>query len=243
MDNDKSKGKIALVTGASSGIGRAIVKHLAQDKINITLVGRNVEKLESVNNEIKQFGIKTLVLSGDLEDDAFLKCCIDKTVEFFGGLDILINNAGIALNSTIEDTSTGQFDQIMKVNIRAPFFLCQAAIKWLRKSEYATVINISSVVGYKGYPNQSAYTASKHALSGFSKALSNEVFEQGIRVHLISPGGVYTDMVSVMRPDLSSEGMIMPEDIANIVGFLINNRSNAVIDEIRVRRTGKEPFA
>ena len=101
---------------------------------------------------------------------------------------------------------------------------------------------MSSVVGYKGYPNQSAYAASKHALCGFSKSLANEVYQDDIRVHIISPGGVFTEMVSIMRPDLKSDGMIMPSDIAEIVAFLINHRSNAVIDEIRVHRAGKEPF-
>ena len=89
---------------------------------------------------------------------------------------------------------------------------------------------------------QSVYTASKHALLGFTKSLAQEVFEDGIRVHAISPGGVYTDMIKISRPDLTGEGMIMPEDIAETVMFLIKNRTNAVIDEILLHRVNKTPF-
>ena len=237
-------GKIALITGAGSGIGRAIALRLAEDKINLVLCGRNVGKLNSVKCLTEQHGIEALILSGDLEDDAYLLSCVDKAVDYFGGLDILINNAGVPLNCAVEETLPEQFDKIMRINVRAPYLLTQTALKWLRGSDCATIINISSVVGYKGYPNQSAYVASKHALSGFSKSLANEVYQDDIRVHVISPGGVYTDMVSVMRPDLTSDGMMMPSDIAEIAAFLISQRSsNAVIDEVRVHRAEKEPFA
>ena len=241
--SESLKCKNAVITGASSGIGRAIALRLAEDKINLALCGRNVERLHSVQNEAELHGVKTILLPGDLEDVDYLSSCIEKAADFFGGLDILINNAGTAYNCSVEETTPEQFDSIMRVNVRAPFLLCQAALKWLRKSDCATIINISSVVSYKGYPNQSAYVASKHAISGFTKSLANEVFRDGIRAHIISPGGVYTDMITTMRPDLSPDGMIMPSDIAEIAAFLIKHRSNAVIDEIRVRREGKEPFA
>ena len=99
------------------------------------------------------------------------------------------------------------------------------------------------MVAHNGYPLQSAYTASKHALLGFSKSIAAELYNQGIRVHVISPGGVYTDMIKTARPDLTGEDMIMPEDIAETVLFLLKNRTNAVIDEIRLHRAAKEPFA
>ena len=163
--------------------------------------------------------------------------------ESFGGLDILVNNAGMALSCPLEQTSHAQFDQIMALNVRAPYFLCQAALPLLRQSGYATILNIASVVGHKGYPLQSAYAASKHALIGMSKSLANEVYEEGIRVHLIAPGAVFTDMVRISRPDLSDEGMILAEDIADAAEFLVTHRTNAVIDEIQIHRAGKAPFA
>jgi len=97
-------------------------------------------------------------------------------------------------------------------------------------------------MGHDAYADQSAYIASKHAVHGLTKGLAKEVYKQGIRCHIISPGGVYTDMVKIARPDLDPAGMIMPEEIANAVAFLLENRGNAVVDEIRVHRIGKEPF-
>ena len=130
----------------------------------------------------------------------------------------------------------------MDLNVKAPYFLTQKFLPIIEKSDYPTVINVSSVVGHSGYPNQSIYSASKHALVGWTKALANEVYKKNIRVHLISPGGVYTEMVKITRPDLTSDGMIMPSDVANVVCFLLENRTNAVIDEILLHRVGKEPF-
>ena len=131
----------------------------------------------------------------------------------------------------------------MAINTKVPYFLTQYALPFLRKSPEAAVINIASVVAHAGYPQQSVYTASKHALLGMTKSIANELYRENIRVHAISPGGVYTDMVNISRPDLSPEGMIMPEDIADIVHlFLTHRRTNAVIDEILVHRLGKEPF-
>ncbi|MBO4345112.1 MAG: SDR family oxidoreductase, partial [Victivallales bacterium] len=102
--------------------------------------------------------------------------------------------------------------------------------------------NIASVVSHAGYPLQSAYVASKHALLGLTKSVAAEYYKENIRVHAIAPGGVYTDMVKVSRPDLTPDGMIMPEDIADIILFFLKNRGNAVVDEILVHRVNKQPF-
>ena len=110
------------------------------------------------------------------------------------------------------------------------------------KSETPTIINIASVVAHAGYPLQSVYTASKHAILGLTKSIAAEYYQENIRVHAICPGGVYTDMVKVSRPDLTPDGMIMPEEIANIIHFFLANRGNAVVDEICVHRMNKTPF-
>ena len=130
----------------------------------------------------------------------------------------------------------------MAINTRAPFFLIQNALPFLKSSDRATIINIASVVSHAGYPMQSVYTASKHALLGFTKSIAREYYRDNIRVHAVCPGGVYTDMVKISRPDLTPDGMIMPEEIADIVYFFLANRGNAVIDEICVHRVNKEPF-
>jgi 3-oxoacyl-[acyl-carrier protein] reductase len=154
----------------------------------------------------------------------------------------LINNAGSAANAPFEKVLLEDFDRIMNINVRVPFFLTQLALPHLKRSAAATIINIASVTAHSGYPQQSVYSASKHALLGLTKSIAAEYYKDDIRVHALSPGGVYTDMVKVTRPDLSPEGMIMPEDIADIVHFFLANRGNGVIDEILVHRVGKTPF-
>lgn len=236
------KGKIALITGASGGIGSCIARRFAQDGISLALLGRSKEKLAATADSVREYGVETLLLPGDLLDDAYLEDCFAAVKERFGGLDILVNNAGIALSRSFEETTMAEFDRIMALNARVPYLACHLALPLLRCSECASILNIASVVAHKGYPLQSAYAASKHALAGFTKSLASEVYREDIRVHLISPGGVFTDMVRIARPDLTGEDMILPEDIAEIAAFFIEHRTNAVIDEICVHRSGKEPF-
>lgn len=236
------KGKIALITGASGGIGSCIARRFAQDGISLALLGRSKEKLAATAASVREYGVETLLLPGDLLDDAYLEDCFAAVKERFGGLDILVNNAGMALSRSFEETTMAEFDRIMALNARVPYLACHLALPLLRCSECASILNIASVVAHKGYPLQSAYAASKHALAGFTKSLASEVYSEDIRVHLISPGGVFTDMVRIARPDLTGEDMILPEDIAEIAAFFIEHRTNAVIDEICVHRSGKEPF-
>jgi len=230
-------GKTVLITGAGSGIGRAIAFKLAQEGASIVMVGRDVDKLRETATMTRR-PEDMLILPADIT----MHEGIDSVMRSLERLDILINNAGIALNSSFEQTSEADFDRIMALNVKAPFVLCQRCLSFLRKSDCPTIINLGSVVSYQGYANQAAYAASKHALIGMTKALAREVYAEGIRVHLIAPGGVYTDMIAVARPDLSPEGMIQADEVAEAVAFLLLHRGNAVIDEIRLHRVGKEPF-
>ena len=232
------RGKTALVTGGGGGIGREIAAQLKAAGANVAICGRNVEKLEAAAHAIGG----ALTLPGDLLDDTYVQSCVDRTVETFGGLDILINNAGVALSKPFGETTIEDFDRVMATNVRAPFILIRSALPQLRKAR-GRVINIASVVAHKGYPLQSAYAASKHALLGLSKSLANELYEDGVRVHVISPGGVYTDMAKVARPDLSPDGLISAAEVADAVMFLLSLDKNAVIDEICLHRQGKAPFA
>ena len=187
------KEKTAIVTGASGGIGSAICKELAELKMNLVITGRKKDALDSLAEDLQKAGAKVLVLDGDITDSVFVKSLPKAAEEHFQGLDVLVNCAGIAQNQHFEEVTEEDYDRIMNLNARAPFFLCQASLPALRKSSCATIINITSVVAHKGYPYQSVYAASKHALMGFSKTLANEVYKENIRVRLSSFQAVSAD--------------------------------------------------
>ena len=236
-------GRVAFITGASGGIGREICLSLAKEGVKVVLFGgTKEEKLMETANMLKEYGGALGVYAGDLTDDKVLSLMFEKAIKEVGKIDILINNAGMAFNCDFEKTETEILDRIMNINFRSPYLLTQKALPYVKQSDRASIINIASVVAHNGYPQQSAYVASKHALLGFTKSLATEVYKDGVRVHAISPGGVYTDMIKIARPDLTADGMIMPKEIADIVMFLLKNRGNAVIDEIVVHRLHKQPF-
>lgn len=236
-------GKIALITGASGGIGTAIATKLSSMGMHLVITAKNAEKLDMLKNEIEKSGTNVHTIVTDISDSHTSKQLIEETIHVFGKLDVLVNNAGYAISKSLEETTVDEWDQSMAVNARAPFFLCKKSIPYLRESKCATIVNISSVVGRLGYADQAVYTASKHALMGFSKVLAKEVQSLGIRVHTIAPGGVATEMVTTMRADIDVTQLIQPDEIADIVEFLLKHRGNAVIDNINMRRSNSEPFA
>jgi 3-oxoacyl-[acyl-carrier protein] reductase len=236
-------GRVALITGASRGIGRATALALAEHGVKVALAARSAVDLERVRIEIEKKGGEARLFPTDLADVDAPRLLVSGVVEAFGRLDILVNNAGGAVARPISGTTVEEWDRLMAVNARAPFLLCREALPHLKKSGRGRIVNISSVVGYKGYVNQGAYTASKHALTGFTKVLAREVMADGIRVHLVSPGGVDTQLAIHMRPDLDRPGLTTPAEIAEAILFLVRQEGNAIIDEVNIRRPGKTPWA
>ena len=235
-------GKVALITGAGGGIGRALTQRLSAMGFRMALLGRSLDKLRAAAEAAGQRE-GALLMTGDLTDPAFLQGVIGRVVKNFGGLDVLVNNAGICFVKDMEKTGYDEFDAMMRTNVYAPYLLCRDAIAPLRRSDCATILNIGSVVSHKGYPTQSAYATAKHALLGMTKALAAEVYRDGIRVHIICPGAVNTDMArTVSRPDIDMNALIGVEDIADVAEFLLTHRGNAVIDEVQLHRIGKQPF-
>ena len=163
------KNKTAIITGAAGGIGSALCKKLAGYGMNLVIVGRNADTLKKTEEMIQKNGGHASICLGDLEENDFSEKIVKHALDTFGGIDVLINNAGLSHRCTVDEMTEDLFDQIMKVNVRAPYFLTQKALPELRKSDMATIINICSVVAHKGYPMQSVYAASKHALLGWSK--------------------------------------------------------------------------
>lgn len=235
------RGKVVAVTGAGGGIGREICKKMNELGAKIILLGGN--NLDNLNQTASILEVEHKIIAGNLTDFDNLDKIAKEAQNAFGSIDILINNAGVAQNTPVEKVTMSEYDKIMNINAKAPYFLTQMLLDCIKKSDIPTIINVSSVVAKTGYKNQSVYSMSKHALLGFSESLAKETFSSGVRVHVICPGGVYTDMVKLSRPDLTPDGMIMPEDIADVIEFLVTHRTNAVIDEIGIHRKGKTPFS
>jgi 3-oxoacyl-[acyl-carrier protein] reductase len=235
-------GKVAIVTGAGRGIGRSIALSLAQNGARISLAARTETELQNVQIEIESSGGQAVVFPADLSCEADSIALIRKSFERFNRLDILINNAGLGIFKPLVETTIEQWDQLMAVNARGPFLLCREAIPYLKLQKQSFIINIVSVAGVRGYVNQAVYSASKHAMLGMTKALAKEVQSDGIRVHAICPGGVDTQLVNQLNSDTSRSELMQPEEIADIVLFLLTRHGNAVIDEIHVRRAASIPW-
>lgn len=239
---ERLAGKVAIVTGASRGIGRAISFSLAQEAATVVLAARSIIELQKTADNVSKAGGKAEIVTTELTNEDSIKNLVRITGEKFGRLDILVNNAGITHSAKLEETTTQDWERCLWVNARAPFILCREALRLLRQSNPAYIINIASVVGVKGYPSQSAYTASKHALRGMTLSLAEELRDSSVRVHLLCPGGVDTGMVDNVRPDIKKEDLIGPDEIAELVLYLVTHKGNAVLDELHIRRKAAAPW-
>jgi 3-oxoacyl-[acyl-carrier protein] reductase len=215
---------------------------LAQEASTIVLAARSIQQLQITAEQVTKAGGEARIVRVELTEEQSIRNLIQVTGEKLGRLDILVNNAGVTHSAPLEQTSTEDWQRCISINARAPFILCREALPLLKKSQAAHIINIASVVGVKGYPLQSAYTASKHALRGMTISLAEELRGSNIRVHLLCPGGVDTDMVDSVRPDIARDELIKPQEIAELVLYLVTHKGNAVVDELRIRRATSSPW-
>ena len=209
---------------------------LASLGYDLALVARDAAALAEVIAALPEACAKAVAIPADLAQEESYESVVASCVSQLGGLDVLVNCAGMPQSGPFTEVTPEQWDRIFAVNAKAPFFISKAALPYLKKSEKPIVINFASVVGFKGYIHQSAYASSKHALTGFTKVFAKEVQPFGIRVHLISPGGVATEMVTKMRPDINPAELIQPEEIAEIVRFLVTKKGQGTIDQFYIRR-------
>jgi 3-oxoacyl-[acyl-carrier protein] reductase len=239
---DGLKDQVVLVTGASRGIGRSISEALAGRGARVVLTARNKMLLDKLENEITLSGGKAEAVRADISEENDLSYLFKLITEKYGKLDVLVNNAAVGTFGRLAEFSIYDFDKIITVNLRGVYLCCQKALKLMIPAKSGYIINISSMQGFKGYKDQSAYAASKHGVMGLTKSLASEVQEHGVRVSAILPGGVDTELIRQARPDLDSSVLIKTADIARTVLFLLSLSDRAMIDQIVIRRRAASPF-
>lgn len=235
------KGKKAVVTGGSRGIGKAVVLALLQEGVEVLAVARTEKNLRKLEQEARSKGFSVDTFVCDVAQEQEVKGCIRQALEVLGNIDICINAAGIALAGPLENTRYEDWNRVMAVNAGGTFLFCREMFKLMKRQKGGRIVNISSVAGKKGYSEQSVYTASKHAVMGLSRVLAQEGAPYNIVVHTLCPGGVDTDFIRTMRPDVPREDLIHPEDCARAVCCMLKMPDSAVIDNIDLRRWKSSP--
>ena len=230
-------GKSCILTGASRGIGKTIAERLAAEGVLVTAVARDAGLLDALCSENE--GITACAC--DVTDEEGVRKLTAGHIERHGGLDILINNAGIGSFGPIEEVSYQDFLKTMEVNAGGTYLFMQAALPAMKKQGDGDILNISSVVGLKGYPNQAAYGASKHAMMGLTRSIATEADPHGVRVRAVCPGGVNTDLIRIARPDLDPSTLIQTEDVAEAVIFMLKMTDTGITDFLPIRRNSSEP--
>ena len=232
---------IAIVTGASRGIGRAIAIGFAKDGAKVALFGRDSEKLEETKRLVEKVGSEAIIFTGDVADESFVTSSVDEVVSKFGRVDHLVNNAGTAVFKKLVDSSLDEFKSQIDANLIGVYNFSKAVAKKLIEQKSGSIINIASLAGKNGFANGTMYTATKHAVLGFTKSLMMELREYNIRVASICPGSVRTDLImdTFMEPK-NVDTLLAPEDIAWTVMSIIKLPPRALISDIDIRPANKQ---
>jgi 3-oxoacyl-[acyl-carrier protein] reductase len=232
--------KVALVTGAGRGIGKAVSCSLAKAGCRVVLAARTREQIEAVQKEILSQGGDALAVPADLTVDEDIQRLVEESQVKWGAVDILINNAGWGKRAPVVSASLTDWDQTFRLNLRAPMVLAKALLPSMIVKREGAVINIGSVSGKTGEANGAAYSASKFGLIGFTQSLYEEVREHGIKVAVILPGFVDTPLIPPNR-QLDRSRMIQADDIARTILFVLTSPATCCPVEITVRPQ-KTPF-
>ncbi|MCI8383671.1 MAG: 3-oxoacyl-[acyl-carrier-protein] reductase [Clostridia bacterium] len=233
--------KVALVTGATRGIGRQIAITLAQEGYDIALNYRKEnEELEMVRKEIEENNVKCLLVKGDVSCFEECETLVGKVIETFGKIDVLVNNAGITKDMLLMRMKKEDFEQVIDVNLIGTFNVTKHVIAFMLKARTGRIINISSVVGVSGNAGQTNYSASKAGIIGFTKSLAKEVASRGILVNAVAPGFIETNMTDVLKEEVKEEiaksiplkRMGTSKDVANVVKFLASEDSSYLTGQV-----------
>ena len=235
------KDKVAIVTGGTRGIGRAIALKLADKGANIVINYRNSDKeAEELKAILEEKGVKVLTVKCDISNFEDSKNLMNKCKEVFGKIDILVNNAGITKDTLIMRMKEEDFDSVIDVNLKGTFNCAKHASAIMLKQRFGKIINMNSVVGIAGNAGQVNYAASKAGVIGLTKSLAKELGSRGITVNAVAPGFINTDMTASLSEKVKEEAskniplkrLGDPEDVANLVGFLASDAANYITGQV-----------
>lgn len=235
------KGRTALVTGGSRGLGRAVCLELARGGANVAFcyAGNEAAARETVR-DVEALGAKALSLRCDVSDAAQVDALVKAAVEAFGRIDILVNNAGITRDNLLMRMSEADFDAVISANLKGAFLCMKAVSRLMLKQRYGRIVNLSSVVALRGNAGQVNYAASKAGIVGMTKSLAKELASRGVTVNAVAPGFIETDMTAALPEDAraAAQGSIpmgrlgAPEDVAKAVGFLASDEAAYITGQV-----------
>ena len=229
------KHKTAIVTGGTKGIGRAITEALLREGVSVCVAARHHAEIDKTIKELNQGDEdRAIGFVCDVRDYDQVKKLIDYTVKELGGLDLLINNAGIGIFQKVEDTTPEDFRAVLETNVFGVFYCCREAIPQMKRRGGGYIINISSLAGVNAHPQMAAYNASKFGLNGFSEALMQEVRHDNIKVSYIMPGSVNTEFGGDSPSD-EKNWQLTPQDIARVVIDLLHHDDRSLPSRVEIR--------
>jgi NADP-dependent 3-hydroxy acid dehydrogenase YdfG len=226
--------KVAIVTGASRGIGESIAVALAKEGVDLALFARDEEDLNTVAARVREAGRNCIVISGDVSHSSDVSGCVQQTLEQFGKIDILVNNAGIGLFKTVRETHLEDWQKVLDVNLTGTFLFSKAVLEPMIERGQGQIINISSDIGKRTIPKASAYCATKFGVQAFTEVLSKEVRKLGIKVGSISPGMTDTYFNNGEQGTPEKESWLKGEDVAAAVIYMCSVSRHALVDELTI---------
>jgi len=238
---DKIEGATAIVTGGGTGIGAAISQTLGQMGVNVVVCGRRQPPLSATVDAIRAARGQASGVRADVSREEDVDRVVRTTIDTYGGVDILVNNAAIYAGGAIHSHSVATWDQVMAVNLRGPFLLARAVLPYMRNKRRGHIVNISSESGIEHFSGDGVYGVSKHALHALSEYIQRENQEYGIRVDVICPGMVVTEMTADER-GFDPRKALYPQDVADLVVWLITRRDNIKIGAPVLMQTMLNPW-